>query len=96
MTEVMTSDAVAQETDGLDAVDEQLMRQLTERARAEGLQLTGEGGLLARLTKAVSRVFCTVIAARYTLTASARRTPPAAVGSIRTRPIYRTSTCYRR
>ncbi len=52
MTEVMTSDAVAQETDGLDAVDEQLMRQLTERARAEGLQLTGEGGLLARLTKA--------------------------------------------
>jgi len=34
-------------------VDEQLVRQLTERARAEGLQLTGEGGLLGRLTKMV-------------------------------------------
>ncbi|MDR7084354.1 transposase-like protein [Arthrobacter ginsengisoli] len=29
------------------------MRQLSERARAEGLRLTGEGGLLARLTKIV-------------------------------------------
>jgi hypothetical protein len=28
------------------AVDEELVRQLSERARAEGLQLTGEGGLL--------------------------------------------------
>jgi putative transposase len=36
-----------------DAVDEQLVRQLAERARAEGLKLTGEGGLLARLTKVV-------------------------------------------
>jgi transposase-like protein len=36
-----------------DAVDEQLVRQLTERARSEGLQLTGEGGLLGRLTKMV-------------------------------------------
>jgi putative transposase len=36
-----------------DAVDEQLVRQLTERARAEGLQLTGEGGLLQKLTKLV-------------------------------------------
>jgi putative transposase len=34
-------------------VDEQLVRQLTERARAEGLQLTGEGGLLQKLTKLV-------------------------------------------
>jgi transposase-like protein len=39
--------------DGRDGVDEQLVRQLTERARAEGLQLTGEGGLLGRLTKMV-------------------------------------------
>jgi transposase-like protein len=39
--------------DALDAVDEQLIRQLTDRARAEGLQLTGEGGLLTRLTKTV-------------------------------------------
>jgi transposase-like protein len=39
--------------DVLDAVDEQLIRQLADRARAEGLQLTGEGGLLSRLTKTV-------------------------------------------
>jgi transposase-like protein len=38
---------------GLVDVDEQLVRQLTERARADGLQLTGEGGLLQRLTKLV-------------------------------------------
>ena len=36
-----------------DAVDEELVRQLSGRARAEGLRLTGEGGLLARLTKIV-------------------------------------------
>jgi hypothetical protein len=36
-----------------DAVDEELVRQLSERARAEGLRLTGEGGLLSRLTKMV-------------------------------------------
>ena len=35
------------------AVDEQLIRELTERARAERLKLTGEGGLLAMLTKTV-------------------------------------------
>jgi putative transposase len=39
--------------DVLDAVDEQLIRQLADRARAEGVQLTGEGGLLSRLTKTV-------------------------------------------
>jgi putative transposase len=43
----------AVEEDALDAVDEQLIRQLADRARAEGLQLTGEGGLLSRLTKTV-------------------------------------------
>ena len=37
----------------MDAVDEELVRQLTERARAEGLQLAGEGGLLQQLTKLV-------------------------------------------
>ena len=37
----------------LSAADEQLVRELTERARAEGLKLTGEGGLLGRLTKMV-------------------------------------------
>jgi putative transposase len=38
---------------GLVDVDEQLVRQLSERARADGLKLTGEGGLLQRLTKLV-------------------------------------------
>jgi putative transposase len=33
----------------LSAADEQLLRELTERARAGGLKLTGEGGLLGRL-----------------------------------------------
>ena len=34
------------EEPGLSATDEQLLRELTERARAGGLKLTGEGGLL--------------------------------------------------
>jgi transposase-like protein len=37
----------------LSAADEQLVRELTERAQAQGVQLTGEGGLLGRLTKMV-------------------------------------------
>ena len=37
--------------EALDAVDEQLIARLAGRARAGGLQLTGEGGLLAQLTK---------------------------------------------
>jgi putative transposase len=37
--------------DGLDAVDEQLIARLAGKARAGGLRLTGEGGLLAQLTK---------------------------------------------
>jgi hypothetical protein len=36
---------------GLDAVDEQLIDRLAARARAGGLQLAGEGGLLQQLTK---------------------------------------------
>src|SRR6202171_6872209 len=32
---------------------DELVRQLAERARAEGLRLTGEGGLLSALTKVV-------------------------------------------
>ena len=38
-------------TDGLDAVDEQLIARLTGKAREGGLALTGEGGLFALLTK---------------------------------------------
>src|SRR5580700_6378081 len=37
----------------VDAADEALARQLAERAKAEGLSLTGPGGLLGRLTKVV-------------------------------------------
>src|SRR5487761_1389371 len=38
---------------GLSAADEQLLKELTERARTGGLKLTGEGGLLGKLTKMV-------------------------------------------
>jgi len=37
----------------LSAADEQVLRELTERARTGGLTLTGEGGLLGKLTKMV-------------------------------------------
>jgi putative transposase len=37
----------------LTAADEQLVRELTERAQAQGVQLTGADGLLGRLTKMV-------------------------------------------
>jgi putative transposase len=52
----MTDDVTSQTTDAepeLSAADEQLLRELTERARAGGLRLTGEGGLLGKLTKMV-------------------------------------------
>jgi putative transposase len=52
VTDVTMNEAAGPEV-VVDAVDEQLVRQLTERARSEGLQLTGEGGLLGRLTKMV-------------------------------------------
>jgi transposase-like protein len=42
-----------QEPAELSAADEQVLRELTERARAGGLKLTGEGGLLGKLTKMV-------------------------------------------
>jgi putative transposase len=51
VTDVTTSEA--QESTSLSAADEQLLRELTERARAGGLKLTGEGGLLGKLTKMV-------------------------------------------
>ena len=37
----------------LSAADEQVLRELTDRARAGGLRLTGEGGLLGKLSKMV-------------------------------------------
>jgi Transposase, Mutator family len=47
---VVAMDVSAEPAEG---VDERLVRQLVDRARSEGLKLTGEGGLLARLTKVV-------------------------------------------
>ena len=38
---------------GREAAEMELARQLADRARAEGLALTGPGGLLGRLTKVV-------------------------------------------
>jgi putative transposase len=51
----VTDVATGQSQDGaeLSAADEQLLRELTERAREGGLKLTGEGGLLGKLTKMV-------------------------------------------
>ena len=51
MTDVTTSRD--EDGAGLSAADEQLLRELTERARTGGLKLTGEGGLLGKLTKMV-------------------------------------------
>ena len=45
---VVTMDVSAESAE---SSDEQLVRELVARARAEGLKLTGEGGLLGRLTK---------------------------------------------
>ena len=52
MTDVVDV-TLAVDEPAVDPVDEQLLRQLSDRARAEGLRLTGEGGLLGRLTKLV-------------------------------------------
>jgi putative transposase len=51
----VTDVIISQDQDGIElsAADEQLLRELTERARAGGLKLTGEGGLLGKLTKMV-------------------------------------------
>ncbi len=54
MTDVMNGQVPGQAPDaGLSAADEQLLAGLAERARSGGLQLTGEGGLLGKLTKMV-------------------------------------------
>jgi putative transposase len=58
VTDVMIDEKVAQTPDTLGAVelgylDKQLMNSLVNRVRSEGLRLTGEGGLLAELTRIV-------------------------------------------
>jgi transposase-like protein len=49
----VTNSQKPERTAELTASDEELIRQLAERARVDGLQLTGEGGLLGQLTKRV-------------------------------------------
>jgi putative transposase len=51
VTDVTTDNG--QEAVELSAADERALRELTERARAGGLRLTGEGGPLGKLTKMV-------------------------------------------
>jgi putative transposase len=52
MTEMMSGVERAEEFEpGLDGLDEQLIDQLVGQARAGGLRLTGEGGVLQQLTK---------------------------------------------
>ncbi|WP_328435840.1 hypothetical protein [Nocardia puris] len=52
--EVVDTAAVARGKDAkTSAVDAELVGKLVEQARASGLQLSGEGGLLAQLTKMV-------------------------------------------
>lgn len=56
MTEMMSGVDNADDSKpatALNGLDEQLVAQLVSRARASGLQLTGEGGMLAQLTKLV-------------------------------------------
>jgi putative transposase len=53
VTEVKTEQASEAAAADLAVMDEQI-QQLADRARAQGLRLTGEGGLLGRLTKLVT------------------------------------------
>jgi len=58
VTDVIMSEEFVEAPDGqgvvrLDDLDEQLIGQLVDRARSEGLRLTGEDGLLAQLTKRI-------------------------------------------
>ena len=57
MTDVMSDGKAVVELDAGQpqpaVASDELVRQLAERARAEGLRLTGEGGLLSQLTKVV-------------------------------------------
>lgn len=54
MTEMMSRVDDTEDPDttaGLDGLDDQLITQLVDRAKAGGLRLTGEGGVLQQLTK---------------------------------------------
>lgn len=51
MTEMMSGVENPEESDPADGLDERLVEQLVDRAKAGGLQLTGDGGVLQKLTK---------------------------------------------
>lgn len=56
MTDVTVSAAAVEEVKSAgapDALDDQLISQLGDRAKADGIQPTGEGGLLQQLTKRI-------------------------------------------
>lgn len=53
VTESVAADDLAEPSLETAAVEQKLIDQLVEQARSKGLQLTGEGGLLQQLTKAV-------------------------------------------
>ncbi len=57
MNETITEDSAVEEpaveSTAESVSDEQLIAMLVDRARSDGLQLTGEGGLLQQLTKRV-------------------------------------------
>jgi hypothetical protein len=57
MTDVTVSGEAVEEVKptGLapDALDDQLISQLADRAQADGIRMTGEGGLLQQLTKEI-------------------------------------------
>jgi putative transposase len=58
VTSVITGETTAETIDGqgvvrLDDLDKQLVGQLVDRVRSEGLRLTGEDGLLGQLTKMI-------------------------------------------
>ena len=53
MSEMTIEHESVSEPVGMAASDEQLIAMLVDRARTEGMQLTGAGGLLQQLTKRV-------------------------------------------
>ncbi len=70
------------------APDEQLVAMLVDRARGEGLRLTGEGGLLQQLTK---RVLESAWRARSPITSATRSTirPGRTTATAATAPVRR-------
>ena len=72
-----------------DLLDDQLIGQLVDRARASGLQLTGEGGLLQQLTK---RVLESALEAEITDHLGYEKHDPAGAGSGNSRNGVRSKT----